>query len=68
MPATPGLKSMASFDPSEPAVLHDRVKDRIETWTGEHAAEYRRTAVKGNGGTVKWREYVFDGWGDVLGG
>lgn len=30
--------------------------------------EYRRTAVIGEGGTVMWREFVFDGWGDVLGG
>ena len=59
---------MASFDPSEPAILHDRAKDRIETWTGEHAAEYRRAVVICDNETVKWREYVFDGGGEVLGG
>lgn len=62
------LESMATFDPSEPAILHDRLTDEIETWTGEDATEYRKTAVARRDGTVKWQEFVFDGWGNVLGG
>jgi len=63
-----GLNTMASFNPSEPAILHDRSADKIETWTGEHAADYRQNAVMNADGTVEWREFVFDGWGNVLGG
>jgi len=28
------LRPMFSFNPSEPAILHDRITDNIETWTG----------------------------------
>jgi hypothetical protein len=62
------LHSMNEFDPSQPAILHDRSTDRIETWTGEYAADYREHAVLGSDGTVQWRDFVCDGWGHVLGG
>ena len=35
------LESMTTFNPSEPAILHDCLSDKIETWTGEDAAEFR---------------------------
>jgi hypothetical protein len=69
MPDTPReLRPMSSFNPSEPGILHDRVTDTIEAWTGEDEAEYRRNAIELPDGAVAWREFVFDGWGNVLGG
>jgi hypothetical protein len=62
------LRSMSSFNPSEPAILHDRVTDKIETWTGEDAADYRKNSIAKPDGSVEWRAFVFDGWGNVLGG
>jgi hypothetical protein len=62
------LKPMATFDPAEPAILHDRLTDKIETWTGEDALDYRQNAVSKPDGTVEWRRFLFDGWGNVLGG
>ena len=35
------LRPMFSFNPSEPAILHERITDNIETWTGEEEADYR---------------------------
>lgn len=32
---TNSLRPMSGFDPAEPAILHDRLTDAIETWTGE---------------------------------
>ena len=66
--APQGLKSMTTFNPSEPAILHNRLTDEIETWTGEDAADYRKSAVSKPDGTVEWRRFIFDGWGNVLGG
>lgn len=63
-----GLRHMKDFDPSEPAVLHDRVSDTIISWSGEDAAAFRRSRVKREDGTMAWRGFVFDGWGNVLGG
>jgi hypothetical protein len=64
----PAMHPMTSFNPSEPAVLHDATADRIVTWTGEQADDFRRSSVSRDDGTVAWKEYVFDGWGNVLGG
>ena len=62
------LHPMTGFDPSEPAILHDLATDRIITWTGDQADDFRRVGMLRDDGTVAWRQYVFDGWGNVLGG
>jgi hypothetical protein len=62
------LRPMREFDPSEPALLHDRVTQRIETWTGELANDFRERSVSQEDGSVKWDRFIFDGWGNVLGG
>jgi len=62
------LRPMSCFNPSEPAILHDRVRDAIETWTGGDETEYRKNARELPDGAVAWRGFVFDGWGNVLGG
>jgi hypothetical protein len=64
----PELHLMRDFDLSQPAILHDRLTDRIETWTGERAAEFRERSVSRSDGTVEWDRFLFDGWGNVLGG
>jgi hypothetical protein len=61
------MRPMSDFDPSEPAILHDRCTNRIETWTAEQAESYRREALMQKDGSVAWRNFVF-GWGHVLGG
>ena len=33
----PSLRPMDAFDPTEPAILHDRVSDTIITWTADQA-------------------------------
>jgi hypothetical protein len=64
----PQLEPMQTFDPSQPAILHDRRTDNIETWTGDHAVNYREHSIVRADGTVEWGSFVFDGWGEVLGG
>ena len=39
------LRPMSSFNPSEPAILHDRITDSIETWTGEDEADYKENIL-----------------------
>jgi hypothetical protein len=68
MSRSDGLHPMRDFDPAQPAVLHDRKTDCIETWTGEQAADFRARSVFRPDGTVEWDRFVFDGWGNVLGG
>ncbi|MCK1639154.1 hypothetical protein IVA95_16470 [Bradyrhizobium sp. 157] len=64
----PTMHPMTGFNPSEPAVLHDRASDQIITWTGDEADDFRRSSRARDDGTVVWRQYVFDGWGNVMGG
>lgn len=64
----PTLHPMKDFDPSEPAILHDQISDTIITWSGEEADAFRRSRVEREDGTVGWNGFVFDGWGNVLGG
>jgi hypothetical protein len=62
------LHPMKGFNPSEPAILHDRISDTIITWSGEEATVFRSFCVAREDGSVAWKGYVFDGWGNVLGG
>ena len=62
------LRPMDAFDPGEPAILHDQLSDTIITWTAEQADDFRRASRPGGDGTVIWKDYVFDGWGHLLGG
>ena len=64
----PTLHPMKDFNPSEPAILHDQISDAIVTWSGEDADAFRRNGVWREDGTVAWNGFVFDGWGNVLGG
>jgi hypothetical protein len=59
---------MKDFDPCEPAILHDQVADEIVTWTGDGADDFKRSSAARADGAVVWKGYVFDGWGNVLGG
>ena len=64
----PELHPMDTFDPGEPAILHDRRTDKIVPWDGDGADDFRRTAVRHADGTVEWNGMLLDGWGNVLGG
>ena len=68
MPPPSGLRPMQTFDPATAAVLHDRARDAMIGWTGEHAADYRRDAAAQDDGTVRWDGMILDGWGEALGG
>jgi hypothetical protein len=59
---------MKDFDPSEPAILHDRISDTIIAWSGEEAAAFHRCCVALDDGNIAWKGFQFDGWGNVLGG
>ena len=62
------LRPMKDFDPSEPAILHDRISYTIVAWSGEEAAAFRRSYVAQEDGSLAWEGFMFDGCGNVLGG
>jgi len=62
------MRPMDDFDPSEPAILHDRLNDTVVTWTGDKADEWRQYARPYALGVIEFDRLLFDGWGNVLGG
>ena len=64
----PELRPMRTFDPAEPAILHDRRTNEIITWDGERHDHYKRNSVRNPDGTVEYDGKLLDGWGNVLGG
>ena len=64
----PELRSMRTFDPSQPAILHDRRTDQIIPWDGDAQDHYRRYSIRHPDGTVGYEGWLLDGWGNVLGG
>jgi hypothetical protein len=50
----PTLHPMTDFDPSEPAILHDRISDTIIAWSGEEADALCRSCVRRQDGTLAW--------------
>jgi hypothetical protein len=70
MPAhpPPTLKSMSTFDPSQPALLHDRLNDEIFAWLPEKKDEWLRNAQPAGEGVIGWDGLLIDGWCEPLGG
>jgi hypothetical protein len=59
----PPMNPMSTFDPSLPAMVHDRLNDRIFEWApGTMEANYRQNAVMMWDGTVEWDGLQLDGW------
>jgi hypothetical protein len=48
-------------------ILHDCVSGKVETWTGENEADFRKNSAGGWDRRLAGH-FVFDGWGHVLGG
>jgi hypothetical protein len=65
-PVPTGLHPMSTFNPSQPAILHDRKRDQIVTWTGEYAEAYRASSRVHEDDSVEWGGHVFDGWRNML--
>ena len=59
---------MSEFDPSEPAVLHDRLSDTMVPWTGEMKDHWVKHAARRSEDVIAWNGRQFDGWGEALGG
>lgn len=64
------MRPMETFDPSELAILHDALNDKIITWLAEPEplANFRKYATLQPDGTIEWDGLILDGWGNVLGG
>lgn len=61
----PPLHPMREFDPSLPAIVHDRRNDRTFEWSPDWRANYKRYAVRVDRGIVSWDGLLLDGWAPI---
>ena len=61
-------RPMIEFDPTQPALLYDRLHDEIVTWDSEGSDLWKRCALVRADGAVEWNGRVFEGWDEPLGG
>jgi hypothetical protein len=63
MPVSEDLRPMSEFDPSKPAMVHDRLNDETFEWVPEkHQADYERYASEFGPGVIDWDGLLLDGW------
>jgi hypothetical protein len=61
------MKSMKAFDPSQPAMLHDRINDQMVEWSPDDMeAAYRKHATEAEPGVISFDGRLFDGWQPVV--
>jgi hypothetical protein len=61
------MKSMKAFDPSQPAMLHDRVNDQLVEWLPDDGeAAWRKHASEAEPGVISFDGRLFDGWQPVV--
>jgi hypothetical protein len=54
---------MSEFDPSQPAILHDSLNEKMVPWSGEKAASWRDHASPYAEGVISnGMASLFDGW------
>jgi len=52
---------MREFDPSLPAIVHDRRNDWTFEWSPDWWTSYKRNAIKVDRGIVSWDGLLLDG-------
>ena len=58
----PLCRPMSEFDPSEPALVHDRRRDRMLPWSPAFQRSYERTARELTPGVIDYDGLHLDGW------
>jgi hypothetical protein len=61
-PPPPLCRPMSEFDPSEPALVHDRRHDRMIPWSPSFQRSYERSARQQEPGVVAYDGLLLDGW------
>jgi hypothetical protein len=57
------MRPMKNFDPTKPAMVHDRLNDRTFEWKpASMAANYRQYAEPFGPDVIAWDGLLLDGW------
>ena len=61
MPALPSPHPMVSFDPTQPALVHDQLNDKVFEWKPEWASTWHNRRDHAPG-VFEWDGRLLDGW------
>jgi hypothetical protein len=58
-------RPIAEFDPSKPAIVHDKLNDKTIDWRPERYLDhYRANSTPFDPGVIEWDGLLLDGWKD----
>jgi hypothetical protein len=60
------MRPMKEFDPSTPAMVHDRLNDRTFEWKPEWQGKHDLSARKSGDGLILLDGLLLDGWQPVV--
>ena len=58
----PGFRSMRTFDPSKPVLVHDRLNRMTFEWRPEWQADYEKHGELDEWNVSNWDGLLLDGW------
>ncbi|SEP41607.1 hypothetical protein SAMN02990966_05943 [Rhodospirillales bacterium URHD0017] len=58
----PGFRSMRTFDPSRPAMVHDHLNGNTFEWEPEWQASYEEYGAPDDLGVSNWDGLLLNGW------
>jgi hypothetical protein len=53
---------MSEFDPSKPAMVHDRLNDETFEWVPERHMPHWEPVKEADAGVIAWDGLLLDGW------
>jgi hypothetical protein len=56
------MRSMKEFDPTKPAIVHDKLNHGNLDWRPDWAEHYRKYAIEDANGVIGWDGRLLDGW------
>jgi hypothetical protein len=59
------LTPMSEFDPTEPAMVHDAMNDRIFAWSPDFEWSFAKYARGHAPGIISFDGLLLDGWTDI---
>jgi hypothetical protein len=59
------LRPMSEFDPTEPAMVHDALNDRILAWSPDFEWSFAEYAREDAPGVINFDGLLLDGWTEI---
>jgi hypothetical protein len=59
------LRPMSEFDPTEPAMVHDALNDRILAWSPDFEWSFAKYAREDAPGVINFDGLLLDGWTEI---